>query len=433
MSGILLAVTAVLVAARLWRRYHRRSPRESRARFASGPFASDIGLVAVREVRERVRGRIFRVGTVLILAVVAAAIVIPVVDKGTSHPRETVGVVGALSPALRATVAASGTSVGVAVRLVSEPGAGAARDALRSGDIALAIINGRELVVKKAISATDVSTKAELVRVVSTRLGVAEAFAAAGLSDAQASRLSRARAIPISSIQRGATKDTTQTTSVIGLVLVFVMLTQYNTWTLIGVMEEKSSRVVEVLLATVRPAQLLTGKVLGIGFVAFAQATLIVGFALGLGKVVGSDLLHGTAPLVIVSTLVWLVLGYAFYCWVYAAAGSMTQRQDQVQSLAFPLSLPIIFGYVTAIAAASSQSPSALSKVLAYLPPTAPFAMPVLVGLKAVTWWEFAASAAVSIVCTIGVARLAVGIYRRAILRTGGRVRLRQMFSATTR
>ena len=50
----------------------------------------------------------------------------------------------------------------------------------------------------------------------------------------------------------------------------------------------------------------------------------------------------------LVSTLVWLVLGYAFYCWVYAAAGSMAERQDQVQSLAFPLSLPIIFGYIVA-------------------------------------------------------------------------------------
>ena len=68
------------------------------------------------------------------------------------------------------------------------------------------------------------------------------------------------------------------------MILIFVMLTQYNTWILIGVMEEKSSRVIEVLLAAVRPIQLLTGKVLGIGLVAFAQASLIVAFALVLAK-----------------------------------------------------------------------------------------------------------------------------------------------------
>jgi ABC-2 type transport system permease protein len=211
------------------------------------------------------------------------------------------------------------------------------------------------------------------------------------------------------------------------------MLTQYNTWTLIGVMEEKSSRVVEVLLAAVRPAHLLGGKVLGIGLVAFAQAALVVVFALGLARAVGSNLLNGTAPLVLVCTLAWLVLGYAFYCWVYAAAGSMAERQDQVQSLALPLSLPIIFGYIIALTAAGSGNPSTLLKVLAYLPPTAPFAMPVLVGMGAVTWWQFAISVALTVVCTVGVARLATGIYRRAILRTGRRVRLRELLSGAAR
>ena len=67
--------------------------------------------------------------------------------------------------------------------------------------------------------------------------------------------------------------------------------------------------------------------------------------------------------------------------------------------------------------------------MLGYLPPTAPFAMPVLVGLSAVTWWQFVASAAISVVCTVGVARVATSVYRRAILRTGRRVRLREVFA----
>ncbi len=283
----------------------------------------------------------------------------------------------------------------------------------------------------KAIGSAVTSTTAQLVLSVSKNLGLAEAVESAGLSATQAAELAGAKALPVKSLQPGTAKGATQTTSTVGLILVFIMLTQYNTWILIGVMEEKSSRVVEVLLAAMRPVQLLAGKVLGIGLVAFAQAALVVAFALGLAEAVGSDLLRGTAPLVLVSTLVWLVLGYAFYCWVYAAAGSMAERQDQVQSLAVPLSLPIIFGYVMALIAAGSGSPSTFFKVLAYLPPTAPFAMPVLVGLGAVTWWEFAASAAVSIVCTVGMARLASSVYRRAILRTGRRVQLRELFSRT--
>jgi ABC-2 type transport system permease protein len=432
---IILVVVAGGLALRVWLRGRTGRPgRPARpAQLAAlTRLTGYTGLVAGREVRQRLRGRLFRVGTLLILAVVAAAIVIPALNKGKSHTQQ-VGVVGALSPPLRAAVVATGTSIGTTVRLVPRADVAAAHADLRSGRVDLVIVDGREIVVSKAISASDTSATAQLARAVSKTLGVDEAFEAAGLSAAQAAQLAGARPLPVTSLQPGAGSAVTHTTSFVGLILVFLMLTQYNTWTLIGVMEEKSSRVVEVLLAAVRPAHLLGGKVLGIGLVAFAQAALVVVFALGLARAVGSDLLNGTAPLVLVCTLAWLVLGYAFYCWVYAAAGSMAERQDQVQSLALPLSLPIIFGYIIALTAAGSGNPSTLLKVLAYLPPTAPFAMPVLVGLGAVTWWQFAASVVLTVVCTIGVARLATGIYRRAILRTGRRVRLREIVSGAAR
>jgi ABC-2 type transport system permease protein len=194
-----------------------------------------------------------------------------------------------------------------------------------------------------------------------------------------------------------------------------------------GVVEEKSSRVVEVLLATLKPVQLLAGKVIGIGIVALAQATLIVAVALGLGGAVGSDILHGSGPTEVISAVGWLILGYTFYCWVYAAAGSLATRQEHVQTLAFPLQLPLILGYITSLTAVSSGSASTFVKVLAYLPPTAPFAMPALVALSAVTWWQITISIVLTLVATIGVARLAGSVYERAILRTGQRVRLREL------
>jgi ABC-2 type transport system permease protein len=75
---------------------------------------------------------------------------------------------------------------------------------------------------------------------------------------------------------------------------------------------------------------------------------------------------------------------------------------------------------------ASTGTPSALFKVLAYLPPTAPFCMSVLVGLGQVRWWQFVASVLISIAGTAAMAVFAARIYRRAVLRTGGRVRLRE-------
>ncbi len=286
------------------------------------------------------------------------------------------------------------------------------------------------LIVDKAIAPDDSSTDAQFVRAVATVLSTANAFAAAHLSAEQAQRLANPASVPVTSLQPSS-KGAVHGTSIIGVIVLFILLQQYSAWTLMGVAEEKSSRVVEVLLATVRPVQLLTGKVLGIGLVAFAQAAAILGFSLILAKAVGSNILHGTAPLELVSSLVWLVLGYAFYCWAYAAAGSLAERQDQLQSLSFPLSLPIILGYVTSLIAASTGNASPFFDVLAYLPPTAPFAMPVLVGLGLAKWWEFAIAVILSLGGTYLMAKVATGIYRRAILRTGARVRLKQVVSRT--
>lgn len=388
-----------------------------------------IGLVAEREIRQRLRGRVFRVATALLLIGVAAAIVIPVATKGKSHPQQ-LGVVGVLTPALRHAIAAAATDARTGVHVVAERDLAAAKDALRSGRIDVALVGGGRLVVKRAVGSSDTTATARFARDLAQVLGVNRAVQAAGLTAAQRARLARAAPLPIVALQPERTTNAARTTSTFGLIVLFILLTQYLSWTLIGVMEEKSSRVVEVLLAAVRPLQLLAGKVLGIGVVVFAQATIVAAFALLLGRAVGSDVLHGSSPLVLLSVVLWLLLGYAFYSWLYAAAGSMAERQDQVQSLAIPLTLPLIAGYILGITVASTGNPApTYFEVLAYLPPTAPFAMTTLVGLGAVTWWQFALSVAVTAGSVVAVARLAAGVYRRAILRTGRRVRFREIVS----
>jgi ABC-2 type transport system permease protein len=430
MNFIVIAlVAAVVVVLRISRYRRRHSTQAHSAHLRPSLFRGEVGLIMSRELRERFRGRIFKIGTIFILVVVAAAIVIPTLHNGKQKPQD-IGIVGTLSSTLRATVLSSAKGANVTVHFVSEANVSQARSDLKSGRINAAIVNAYELIVKSPLSPSDASSGTQLVRAVAENLGIEETLQAAHLSPLQSETLNAAKALPIKSVQPGK-KTSGEATSVIGSILIFIMLSQYNTWILMGVMEEKSSRVIEVLLSAVRPIQLLSGKVMGIGLVALTQASLIVAFALAVSKAVGSSILQGTAPMVIVSTLIWLVLGYTFYCWLYAAAGSMVERQDQVQSLVLPLSLPMIFGYIIALTGASSGSPSALLKVLAYLPPTAPFAMPVLVGFKAVTWWEFVGSALISVVCTIGIARVAATVYRRAILRTGGRVHLREVFLVT--
>ena len=424
---ILAGTVAFAVIRRLRMAPGRRRPAlpAVRALPALPAPGGDIGLVAAREVRARVGGRVFRVGTLLMLTAAAAAIVIPVLER---HKRaERVGIVGTISAPMRAAAVSAGTSVGDNVQLVRERSTAAARADLRSGRIDVAVVDGRQVLVDKATASTDTSTTAQLARAVSRTIGADAAVTAAGLSPAQAAALAGARPLPLDSLQSSGLTAAARTAAIVAPIRLFVMLTQYNTWTLVGVMEEKATRVIEVLLAAVGPAKLLTGKVLGIGIVVFAQAAVVFGFAFGLAHAVGSDLVHGTSPDVLLSALIWLVLGYAFYSWAYAAAGSMAERQAQVQTLAFPLALPVIFAYFMATTTLASGSPSTFFEVLAYLPPTAPFAVPVLTALGAIACWQFAISAALSVVCTVGVARLAMAVYRRSILRTGARVRLRDL------
>lgn len=385
-----------------------------------------VGLVAEREVRARLRGRIFRVGTVLILAAIVLAIVIPATTSTSSRPTERVGTVGALAPSTRGALALVGQRVGATLRVVQEGSRAQAEADLRAGRVGVVVVAGGPLLVEQVPVATDTSTGAKVVRELASVLGTERAFAAANLTPEQARRLAGAKPVAVEGLEQ-AVNETARNTSLIGLPLLFILFVIYNSWILMGVMEEKASRVVEVLLSTLRPLQLLAGKVLGIGLVALLQAGLIVGAALVAAAAVGSNLLQGSTPLFLGAVFAWLLLGYAFYCWVYAAVGSLAERQDQVQSLTLPLTAPIAFGYIVALSAQATGSASMLVKVLAYLPPTAPFAMPALVGLGAVAWWGFVLSAALSVVCTVAVARVAGAVYRRAILRTGRRVRLAEL------
>ncbi len=385
-------------------------------------------LIAAREIRQRLRGRAFRVATAVVVLGVAAAIIIPTIVGTKSPSPRQVGVVGPLSTAQRAAIATAAHDVGLAARLHSSATRSAAVQELQSGRFDLVIVDGRSVLVDKTIAADDTSGTAILAHAIAGALGTQAAIARARLTPGQLAALRGARPVPITALHPAPTaKPVDQAAATVALIVLFILLSQYLTWTLIGVMEEKSNRVVEVLLATVRPVQLLTGKLAGIAATVFLQAGLIVAVALGCAASVGSDVLHGSSPLVLGSTLLWLFLGYAFLSWVYAAAGSLVERQDQVQSLAVPLIIPIVVGYVTAISAISAKQASGFLDALAYLPPTAPFAMPALVALHEVSWWQFALSGLVSVAGTIAMARLAATIYRRAVLRTGGRVRLREV------
>ncbi len=398
-------------------------------REAARRWRRDVWLVARRDLRERGRSRVFRIGTVVVLLVVAAAVVVPVLLHGRgTHVR--VGVVGPVTGAERRLIERAGRTVGASVQVVGEADRAEAARALARGSIALAVVGHRYLLLDRALPLGAASPAALVTAELSLQLGTEAQLAAAGVPAGEAARLADPAPLPVHSLKPAAKNETTRNTAVYGLILVYVLLSQYCSWIMLGVIEEKSSRVIEVLLATIRPVQLLAGKVGGIGLLALGQAALLVGAALGLAAAVHSSLISGTAPVEVLAVLVWLVLGYALYCWVYAAAGSLAERTEHAQSLAFPLTLPMLVGYIVGLTQVTATAPSPLLEVLAYLPPTAPFDMPVLVAQGAVSWWQFLLACLLSLLAPAGMVRAATLVFSRAVLRTGRRVRLSEVLAA---
>ena len=210
------------------------------------------------------------------------------------------------------------------------------------------------------------------------------------------------------------------------MVVIWVLISVYGSQIALGIGEEKSSRVVEVLLSSVRPVQLLIGKVLGIGLLALGQAVAMVVVFVVAGFASGSSLVHGATLGVVIAGGVFIILGYAFYCTAFAAAGSLVSRQSDVNSTIMPVQLPLIVTYALSYTVIYANGASKFYPVLGFLPPTAPIAMPVLYAAGDVPVWQVVVSAVLCAVGTVWMARIAVRIYANSILRTGPRISFRQ-------
>jgi ABC-2 type transport system permease protein len=193
------------------------------------------------------------------------------------------------------------------------------------------------------------------------------------------------------------------------------------------VIEEKASRVVEVLLSTVRPRQLVAGKVLGIGATALMQGALVGVAAIVAAAVTGANVFEGASRYIVGWILLWFVLGYAMYAWLYAAIGSLISRQADAQSAAFPLSIPILVGYLSSATLVTGGDPSLFVRVLSFFPLTAPMVMPMLIGAGRAAGWEIGVSITLTVGAIVLLMRVAGDIYSRAVLHTGRRLKLSEV------
>jgi ABC-2 type transport system permease protein len=390
-----------------------------------------ITRVAAREMKVRLASKSFRVATLILVGAIVAIIVIPAQNGKKKHGYR-VAISGPSSPVLEREIVSLGRAVGASVRLTAASSKPAAESALRGRTLDLLLVTGDrpEIVVRKEISAGSTARFARMVGAVSQAVGLQSGLERAGLQPEDAARALATPPLPVRGLVKERVKDADRVIALYGVVMLWILLSQYGGWVLIGVVEEKTSRVVEVLLSTIRPTQLLTGKVLGIGLVALIQAAVLLVTAFGASAAVGQPLLHGPSAVAIFSMLLWFVLGYSFYCTAYAAVGSLVSRQEDAQNAAFPVSLPLLIGYGFSFSAVGGSEPSALVRFLSYFPPTSPLVMPVLIAVRAATFTQAAIAVGLMLVSIVLLMRVAATIYSRAILHTGRRLKLAEVLRA---
>jgi len=192
-----------------------------------------------------------------------------------------------------------------------------------------------------------------------------------------------------------------------------------------GVVEEKSSRVVEVLLATVKPVHLLAGKVIGLGILGLGQLLLLAILGMGAAAASGALEVDGDIMRAAVLALVWFVVGYAFYGAAFACEASLVSRQEDMQSVLTPLSLMLMVGFFASFAVASDPD-GTFAVVASFIPPIAPMIMPLRIAVGEATTFQIVGAFVVTLGSAAILIPLAARIYSGAILRTGGAVKLRE-------
>ncbi len=380
--------------------------------------ATTVRLIAQREIRERGRARSYRITFVFSVLLVVLGVLLP---KALSSPTKAVhlGVVGAAPTGLSTNLS---KIIDHQVIVTSIADTATAKADLLNGTLDVAI-DGDQVLVKQVPKTSDTTAKARLADAVAAEVGEQVAFRTAHLTPAQAQALATIKPVTITGL-KPATPDRTRQKIVtqLGIVVMYSLIALFGTWVLYGVVEEKSSRVVEILLATVETTELLAGKIMGIGALVLAQAVAILVAAYATERASGSDVLKGSTGGQVFALIGWFLLGYAFYSALFAAGGSLVGRMEEAQNASFPISLPLLISYFFVVGGLAGGTASKFEVVLSFLPPTAMVAMPGRVALGPVPAWEIGLSVALVLVGIVAAVRFAAVVYDRAILHTGSRL-----------
>ncbi len=381
-----------------------------------------VRLVAGREVTTKMRSKAFIITTVATLVLLIGFALVMKLSGGSD---ETVGVTQetqALAEPLKATAGQIGQTIDT--KVVSEE---EGRQQVADGSLDALIIGGADGPLRVVVEKDLDGGLENALNVLAGQLALNREITELGGDPAQVQSSVAGASVDVEPLEEPYPYRPEQLVlGVVAGILIYMSLLLNGQMVAQGVVEEKSSRVVELLLSTVRPWQLMAGKVLGIGFVGLVQMVVVGGG--GIAAALALDVLSISASAAI-GTVAWLIgwylLGFVMYSLVFAALGALVSRQEDVSGVTAPALMFVIVGYVIGISVLPSEPDNTLAEVLSVIPVFAPTLMPMRLAMGGVPTWEAVVSVGLVVALIPLLVWLAGRIYANAVMRSGGKVKLR--------
>jgi ABC-2 type transport system permease protein len=430
----------------------------------SDPVLPNAAIVARREYTERVRSRLFVVSTLLLACLAVAVALLPLLAKALD--RGTTSVIGVVAE----DAALAQRSMEVLDGILNSQG-GVTNDQARpfafnridTADQATQQVADGHLDAALITTRTDAGgldfrfltgenigqDRVQLVSIAGTFavaiLDWTENNAAPGSTPFQTPRVDvraaggpTAGSAPLSASEFASRRIV----GVVFVVLIFITLVIYGMWVAAGVVAEKTSRVMELMISAASARQLVVGKVAGIGLAGLTQTISILAPALtvivledplaraflGPASSVAPSL-AGLSPGLIAAFLGFFVLGFVLYALIYAAAGSLVSRAEDLQMLALPLSLIAIVGYLQAVLALSGGT-GGFIRAASLVPLWSPFIMLTRLTVGRVEAWELIVAFGLLLLAIAVTFVIAVRVYAAGVLLYGQRPGFRAIVSA---
>ena len=373
------------------------------------------GLVAQRSLLETVRSRTFRIVTALLLVASAAAVVVPqlVLDQPTTY---TLATVGDAPTELRAALQSAASSGDFTLEYTARGDATAVREAVRDGE-ATAGLAGDTLYTAPDADHTFPVVVAQMVVTVES---VAR-LRAAGLTPEEIAQVGAVQPPQQVTVGRVDSEERAAVGFAVGIAL-YLALTFAGSAIATAVAVEKSTRVSEVLLAVLRPSQILVGTVAAVGTALLAQL-LVLGAPLAVAVRLGEVGLPSVASGDLALGVVWFVLGFTLYAFLFAASAALVDKVTEASAAVAPVTTLLVIGYLLGITVVMGDPSSAWSTAISMFPLSAPMAMPIRWSGGEVPVWQLVTAMALTAATAVLLVYAGSAVYRRALVITGHRVR----------